>query len=45
MKHYIFAVTVTIVVLGLYFNTEVTKEFISGFLSRFADIISVLSTK
>ena len=45
MKHYIFAVTVTIVVLGLYFNTEVTKEFISGFLSRFADILSILSTK
>ncbi len=45
MKHYIFAVTVTVIVLGLYFNTEVTKEFISGFLSRFADILSVLSTK
>ena len=45
MKHYIFAVTVTVIVLGLYFNTEVTKEFISGFLSRFSDILAILSTK
>jgi len=45
MKHYIFAVTVTIIVLGLYFNTEVTKEFISGVLSRLSDILAILSSK
>ena len=45
MKHYITAAIIAILVLGLYFDTTVTKDFISEVLIRMSDILASLSGK
>jgi|TARA_Y100000310_G_C20187914_1_gene581165 hypothetical protein len=45
MKHYLIAAIIAILVLGLYFDTSVTKDFISEVLIRMSDILASLSGK
>ena len=34
-----------IIFLGLYFNTDVTKDFVQGFMLRTADILTIAAGK
>ncbi|MEK9635235.1 MAG: hypothetical protein VW079_01015 [Candidatus Woesearchaeota archaeon] len=45
MRHELFWFTVFILFLGLYFDTEVTKEFVQGFLVRTSEILVQLAGK
>jgi hypothetical protein len=45
MKHYLVAAVIAILVLGLYFDTIVTKDFISGLLLQTSDILTSLAGK
>lgn len=45
MKHYLIAAIIAILVLGLYFDTSVTKDFISEVLIKMSDILASLGGK
>mgnify|MGYP003993972661 FL=1 len=45
MKHYLIAAVIAILVLGLYFDTSVTKDFISVLLLQTSDILTSLAGK
>ncbi len=45
MRHEMFWFVIFMVFLGLYFNTEATKEFVQGFLLRSADILTIAAGK
>ena len=45
MRNHLFWTIVVVMILGLYFNTEATKEFLSGFFLRLSDILVALAGK
>ena len=45
MKHEMFWFAIFIIYLGLYFNTDATKEFVQGFLLKSAELLTVAAGK